>query len=138
MAAIINVCVDPRLNHDVIRAQVQARLEQMQLPRASVFITSDIGGNVGSAARNTAELLSRGREEVVMAAVLHHDDCVANAQGLRLPLTASAQQLGNTLDQAGIRCPVLTGEILAESNTIAWTDQPLRRYELLPFRMPRL
>jgi hypothetical protein len=138
MAAIINVCVDPRLNHEVLRAQVQARLEQMRLPSERIFITNDVAGNVGSAVRNTAELLTRAREEVVVAAVLHHDDCAAAAQGLRVPLAASTQQLRSSLEQAGIRCPVLSGEIVTESNAIVWTDRPAPRYELFTFRMPRL
>jgi hypothetical protein len=138
MAAVINVCVDPRLNHEVLRAQVQGRLEQMRLPSGRIFITNDIAGNIGSAVRNTVELLARAREEVVMAAVLHHDDCAAARQGLRVPLTASTQQLRSTLEQAGIRCPVLSGEIHTESNTIVWTDRPAPKYELFTFRMPRL
>jgi len=77
VAAIINVCVDPRLNHEVIRAQVRARLERLRLPAQLVYITSDVGGNLGVSFRSTAELVLKNQDRVEFAAVFHHDDCVA-------------------------------------------------------------
>jgi len=138
LAAIVNVCVDPRLDHAVIRSQVEARLERMRLPKERVFITNDVGGNVGSAAKGTVDLLVKNREEIVLAAVLHHGDCAAAAAGLRQPIEASVERLRRLLGEAGIRCPVLSGTLRTETSAIAWSDEPPRSYELLSFRMPRL
>ncbi len=138
MAAIVNICVDPRLDHQLLRVQVGARLQRLTTSRQRLYITNDIGGNIGSAFRSTAELILKGREEIVLAAVLHHDDCVAERLGLRRPLAGSAEAAARLLEGLKVTCPVLTGSIRTEDNYLTWSDEPGRRYELLTFRMPRL
>lgn len=136
--AIVNVCVDPRLNHEVIRAQVRARLEELGRAAQRVFIVNDVGGNIGSAFRNTLDLARRSREEVVLAAVLHHDDCLAEQAGLRRPLEESIREVRTLLGRGSRDTPVLSGQILTETSAIVWDDKPKRPGDLLGFRMPRL
>lgn len=138
MAAIINVCVDPRLNHDLIRAQVQGRLERERLSTTRVFITSDIGANIGSGFTNAAQMLAADREQIVLAAVLHHDDCVADRQRKRQPLGTSVEAAKKALSSLGVNCPVLWGTLRTEDGRLTWADQPPQSYEVLSFRMPRL
>ena len=138
MAAIINVCVDPRLDHEVIRAQVRARLERLRLPAERIVITSDVGGNVGSAFRGTAELALKNGEAVVLAAVLHHDDCVAERLALRKPLAGSVEAVRRVLRELKVDARVLSGTLRTETSALRWADEPAPRYEVLTFRMPRL
>ena len=137
-SALVNVCVDPRLNHELIRSQVETQLERLQLRADRVYVIADVGGNLGSAARGTVELLARRQEDLVLAAVLHHDDCLAAEADIRKPLSASAADLEGLLRRAGVACPVLSGDIHTESNTIRWHDQPAADYEVFKFRMPRM
>ena len=137
-AALVQICSDPRLNHEVIRAQVAQKLERLGLRADRVFILNEIGGNIGSNLRNTLELLVRRREPVVFAAVLHHDDCLAEQEGMRVALPASAGQLRSQLEGRDVTCPVLTGQIGTEHSDVVWTDEPRRQYEALSFRMPRM
>lgn len=137
-AVIVNICVDPRLNHEAIRTQVGTRLERMGRQADRIFITNDIGGNVGSALRNTIELLVSQREAIVLAAVLYHDDCVAERAGMRRPLTTSAEQLAALLTDRSLNAALLTGSILTETSQILWSDEPLRNFEVFNFRMPRV
>jgi hypothetical protein len=137
-AAIVQVCSDPRLNHEVIRPQVIAKLERLGLRADRVFILNDIGGNVGENTRNAIDLLVRLRERIVLAAVLHHDDCLAAAQGLRRELQATARQLTGMLIERHGEIAVLTGHLLTESNTLLWDDEPRRALEASGFRMPRM
>ncbi|HEY7270779.1 MAG TPA: hypothetical protein VH951_13220 [Dehalococcoidia bacterium] len=136
-AAVVNICVDPRLNHESLRAQVAARSAGAVLA-GRVFITNEPGGNFGSSARSTIALLKRTNEPVGLAAVLHHDSCVAAAAGLRQDLAAAAKALQEALAKAGFDTAVLTGSIVTENSTILWTDQPLKSSEVLSFRMPRM
>jgi hypothetical protein len=137
-AAIVQVCMDPRLNHDVIRQQVIERLARRGQVADRVFILNDAGGNLGSNTRNTLDVLVRRREPLLLAAVLHHDDCLAAAEGLRYSLDDTAAQLGALLAQRGINSPVLTGTILTETSAVSWSDDPRLSYEAVPFRMPRM
>ena len=138
MAAIVNICVDPRLNHEVIRAQVRARLERLRLPAQLVYITSDVGGNLGVSFRSTAELVLKNQDRVEFAAVFHHDDCVAGRLGLRKPLAESIDAARKALDGLKVSAPVFAGELRTADSYIAWADEPGPRYEVLTFRMPRL
>ena len=137
-AALIQVCTDPRINIELIRDQVVERLTNLGLRADRVFILNEIGGNLGSNTRNTLDLLVRRREPVVLAAVLHHDDCLAAAAGMRTPLERTAAALRTLLAERQVRCPVLTGDILTETSALTWTDEPRRTYETLAFRMPRM
>jgi hypothetical protein len=138
MAAIVNVCVDPRLNHEVVRLQVQSRLERLGLATSRVVITSDVGGNIGSAFSGTVDLLRADGEQVVFAVVLHHDDCVASRHNKRLPLATSLEAAQKALDSAGMHGSVLGGVLSTKDSTLTWSDQPARVHEVLNFRMPRL
>jgi hypothetical protein len=138
MVVIINVCVDPRLNHEVIRAQVKARLERERLPASRVFITSEIGGNIGSGFTNAAQMLAADGDQIVLAAVLHHDDCIADRQKRRQVLATSSEGARKTLESLGIRCPVLVGMLRTEDSRLTWADEPAVSHEVFNFRMPRL
>jgi hypothetical protein len=137
-AAIVQVCMDPRLNHDMIRQQVVERLARRGQVADRVFILNDAGGNLGSNTRNTLDVLVRRREPLLLAVVLHHDDCLAAAEGLRYSLDDTAAQLGALLAQRGINSPVLTGMILTETSAVSLSDEPRPSYEAVPFRMPRM
>lgn len=137
-AALLNVCVDPRLNHEALRHQLRQRVgEQGTLPER-VFVVSDVGGNIGSAARNTLSLLRRQRDRVLIVGVLHHDDCLAHAAGMRQPMESSVRALRDELKSAGFEAPVLWGTIVTQTSTIVWADRPPRSLEVIPFRMPRM
>jgi len=138
VAAIVNVCVDPRLDHAVIRAQVRARLERMHLPARMIYVTNEIGANVGANFRSTAELVIKNRDTIDLAAVLHHDDCVADRLGLRKRLPESVEGLRRVLADLKVSCPVLAGQLRTEHNSLTWADEPRPSYEVLNFRMPRL
>lgn len=138
MAAIVNVCFDPRLNHEVIRAQVRQRLERLRLPAERIIITADAGGNVGSAFRAAAELTLKNQEAVVLAAVLHHDDCLAQRLGVRRPLAESVEAARGVLRDLKVEAPVLFGTVVTETSAVVWSDEPQPRFEVLSFRMPRL
>jgi hypothetical protein len=137
-AAIVNICVDPRLQHEVLRPQVRTRLEAMGLKADRIFITNDIGGNIGSAMRSTLEMLSAAGDDVVLTAVLHHDDCVADSLGRRRSLVSSVRDLSSLVAGLNLICPVLSGSILTETSEIVWSDRPWRNLETFTFRMPRL
>ena len=134
-AALVQVCVDPRLNHELLRIQVRQKLGSQGISADRIYVLNDIGGNVGSAFRNTVALLARRAEPIVLCAVLHHDDCLAAAEGLRRPLDTSAQEMAAVLAEQGIRCRVLTGTIRTEHNHLRWSDEPEPRYEPFSFRL---
>lgn len=128
-AALVQVCVDHRLNHEILRAQIRQRLQRMGLAAGRIYILNDIGGNVGANFANTVDLLVGREEPVVLCAVLHHDDCLAERQGFRAALEASAKLMAARLAERGVQCPVLTGNILTEHNHLVWTDEPQPRYQ---------
>lgn len=134
-AALVQVCVDPRLNHELLRIQVRQKLDSMRLNADRIFILNEIGGNVGANFRNTVELLVRQREPVVFAAVLHHDDCVAASAGLRMSLDAGAQEMAAHLSSRNIKCPVLKGNIRTENNHLIWADETEPGYTPFTFRI---
>jgi hypothetical protein len=130
-AALVAVCVDPRINHEVIRIQVRQRLERSGVRAERIYILNDVGGNPGSNFRNTIQLLSRMGEPIVFCAVLHHTDCFSAQSGLRSDLTVAAQQMAAELSDAKAHAPVLTGQIRTENNELQWSDEPVWRY--VPF-----
>jgi hypothetical protein len=137
-AAILTVCVDPRLNQEAVRYQLRQRLAEAAPPADNVFVLADVGGNVGSAVRNTISLLRHHSETIVVAGVLHHDDCKAAAAGLRQPLDTSIRAMEAELRRAGFNPPLLAGEIVTATSAIVWADQPPQSLEVLTFRMPRM
>jgi hypothetical protein len=136
-AVLVNICFDPRLNHEAIRKQVRDRAGS-DLASHKVFVVGDAGGNFGSGARNAIAMFARLKESVVIAALLHHDDCVAASLNMRQGLQASAKALESELRGAGFQAPVLTGAIVTDTSTIIWSDRPQKSLEVLPFRMPRM
>lgn len=130
-AALVQVCVDPRLNHELIRVQVRQRLERTGIGADRIYIMNEVGGNPGPNFTHTVELLSRVGDPIVFCAVLHHDDCLAAEQGLRTELAAAAQGLAAQLARLHVRCPVVTGTIRTEHNHLIWSDESTPRY--VPF-----
>ena len=132
-AALVEVCVDPRISHEVIRIQVRQRLERSGLRAERIYILNDVGGNPGSNFRNTIQLLSRLGEPIVFCAVLHHTDCHSAQAGLRTDLAVAAQQMTAELSAANVHAPVLTGQIRTENNELLWSDEPVWRYAPFTF-----
>ena len=130
-SALVTVCVDPRINHELIRIQVRQRLERDGIRGARIYVLNEIGANPGVNVRNTLQVLARARDPVVFGAVLHHDDCLTAQQGLRVDLAAAAQQMAAELSRATAHAPVFTGEIRTEHNHVLWSDEPEWRY--VPF-----
>jgi hypothetical protein len=132
-SAVVQVCTDYRLNHELIRIQVRQRAERNGISLNRVYLVNEIGGNPGENFGHTVELLTRVAEPVVFCAVLHHDDCVAAQQGLRLDLPLAAQRLEAELARLKVACPVVTGEISTTSNVVRWTDEPKVQYRPFTF-----
>jgi hypothetical protein len=128
-AAIVEVCVDPRLNHELVRIQVGQKLARLGLRTDRIYILNENGDSLGSNFRNTVKLLGSREEAVVLCAVLHHDDCLAAQAGLRPDLDESAQRIRAYLAEQGVVCCVLTGNIRTENNHLFWCDEPAPRYE---------
>src|SRR6476661_6190284 len=99
--AIVSVCVDPRIDHRRVRSQVQRRLTRMKLSADRIFIVNSLGGNVGATVADTAKLVAANSDQVVFAAVVHHDDCLAAGKGWRKPGQESLADLRKTLSDAG-------------------------------------
>lgn len=130
-AAILQICVDPRLNHELLRAQVRQKLGRMGLVAERIFLLNEVGGNLALSFRNTVKLLASRDERIVLCAVLDHDDCLAAAQ--RAPLEAREQQMKVVLTEEHVSCPVLTGDILTAQNHLRWDDEPEPRYKSFTF-----
>jgi hypothetical protein len=128
-AAIVEVCVDPRLNHELVRIQVRQKLARLGLSADRIYVLNENGDTLGSNFRNTLKLLRLRDEPLVCCAVLHHDDCLAAQAGLRPDLAESARRVAAYLGDQGWPCPVLTGEIRTENNHLLWSDEPTRSYE---------
>ena len=136
--AIVNVCFDPRLNHEVIRSQVVTRLQAQQQPVDRVFITNEAAGNVGTGLRNAIDLLSRSGEAIAMVAVLDHDDCVAAAAGMRQALSDRLGAVTEYVIGKGIRCQVAGGTVLTENNVVRWDGWPPANTGSGQFTMPSI
>jgi hypothetical protein len=123
-AAIVEVCVDPRLNHELLRIQIRHKLTHLGLHADRVYIVNENGDTLGSNFRNTVKLLTLRRESLVLCGLLHHDDCLAAEAGLRPGLDEGAGQIRAYLAKQGIDCPVLTGDVLTANNHVFWSDDP--------------
>ena len=130
-SALVAVCVDPRINHELIRIQVRQRLERSGIRAERIYVLNEVGGNPGANFRNTVQFLARAGEPIVFCSVLHHDDCLAAQSGLRTDLAVAAQQMAAELSRANAHSPVLTGQIRTEHNQLLWSDEPEWRY--VPF-----
>src|SRR6266508_4250077 len=136
--ALVQVCVDPRVNHELIRIQVRQRLERSGLRADRIYILNEPGGNLGTGFRRTAESLTRAGEPVVFCAVLHHDDCLMAQQGQRTELAVAAQDMAAELARLELHCPVVTGHIRTAHNNLLWSDEPEFRYVPFTFGPPPL
>jgi hypothetical protein len=130
-SAIVQVCVDPRLNHELIRIQVRQKLERSGLRADRIYVLNEAGGNLGANFRSTAQLLAHTGEPIVFCAVLHHDDCLAARAGRRVDLDVTAREMAAELARLKLPRAVVTGRIRTEHNQLLWSDEPERRY--LPF-----
>jgi len=130
-AALVQVCVDPRLNHELIRLQVHQKLERSGLRTDRIYVLNEVGGNLGANFRSTALLLARTGEPIVFCAVLHHDDCLAAREGQRTALDVVASEMAEELARLKLPCQVVTGQVRTEHNHLLWSDEPESRY--VPF-----
>jgi hypothetical protein len=126
--ALVQVCVDPRLNHEIIRIQVRQRLERSGLRADRIYILNEQGANLGVNFRNSAQLLIRTGEPIVFCAVLHHDDCLAAQQGQRTELATTVNEMATELARLRVVCPVVSGQIRTAHSQLLWSDEPERRY----------
>jgi hypothetical protein len=132
-AAIVEVCVDPRLNHELVRIQVRQKLARLGLAADRIYVLNENGDSLGSNFRNTVKLLRLRGEPLAFCAVLHHDDCLAAQAGLRPELAESAERIASYLAGQGLPCPVLTGEIRTANNHLRWSDDPPSTYQPFSF-----
>jgi hypothetical protein len=132
-AAVVLVCVDHRLNHELIRIQVRQRLDRAGLVADQVYVLTEVAGNPGQTFTDTLGLLNRISDPVVFCAVLHHDDCVAAREGLRLELPSAVKRVQEELARAKVPCPVATGVIQTEHNWVHWSDEPVVQYRPFTF-----
>lgn len=128
-SVLVQVCVDPRLNHELLRAQVRQKLDRLGLSADRIFLLGEVGGNIGANFQHTLEMLKQSNDKVVLCAVLYHDDCHAAAAGLRAPLEVSAGEITSALAKQNSACRVLTGNIHTEQNQLLWSDEPEPRYQ---------
>jgi len=119
-AAIIQTCIDERLNHELLRTQVRHKLAALYSGAERVLILNEIAGNLGENFRNTLDMLLQMKAEIVLAGVLHHDDCLAAKQGLRRPLEETTAQMADLLASRGVSCVLATGNIYTNNNHIVW------------------
>ena len=130
-AALVQVCVDPHLNHELIRLQVRQKLERSGLRADRIYVLNEVGGNLGANFRNTAQLVARTGEPIVFCAVLHHDDCLAAREGQRADLDVAAREMAAELARLKLPGQVVTGRIRTEHNHLLWSDERESRY--IPF-----
>ena len=119
--AILNICFDPRLSHDLIRSQAKSLLEAQGLKADRIFITSDAGGNFGSGLRNAIDLLGPS-EGISMIALLDHDSCQAASAGVREPIPERLAAVSSYLQAKGLKCTIATGSIVTDANLVHWSD----------------
>ena len=120
--AIIQLCVDPRLDHHLIRVQVGQKLAGLHLKADPIVFVNEIGGNFGPNFTHTFQLFLREGAEVVFCGVLHHDDCVAAKHELRQPLEETRAQIKDVLGKSGTACPIYVGSITTETNLLKWSS----------------
>ncbi len=134
--ALVSLCIDPRLNHELLRVQVAQHLRRLNLHVERIYLVNDVGGNVAAGFEHALDLLVRLGQTPVFAAVLHHDDCLAEGAGLRAPMAVTALEIGNRLSALSISCPVHSGHILTETNHLIWDQSPdpqYRPYQAIAF-----
>ena len=118
--ALVQVCVDERLNHEQLRIQVRHKLAEQYIQAQRVLILNEIGGNLGNNFANALELFLKSGDRIVFAAALHHDDCKAAQAGFRQPLNETVAKMEALLTKNGVTCTVTSGHIHTNNNYIVW------------------
>jgi hypothetical protein len=132
-AAIVQLCVDPRLSHEVVRAQVRQRVARHGETAERIYVVNGVGGNPGASFTHTVEMLGREGEVIVFCGILHHDDCLAARHGLRMELADAAKWMTTELARQKIACPVFVGDLTTATNLVRWADEPEIRYRPFTF-----
>ncbi len=122
--ALVQLCVDDRLDHGKIRPQVERKIRDIYLNADRIFLLNEIGGNLGQNFRNTLELFQSSGAEIVFCGILHHDDCAADKAGCRLPMEQTVVELHRYLAEKGITCPVYTATIRTDDSVVQWSAVP--------------
>ena len=120
--ALIQVCVDERLNHELLRIQVKHKLAELYLKAPRILIVNELGGNLGRNFGNATKMLLKNGDKLVLAAVLHHDDCQADKMDVRKPMEATIEQMTTFLHEAGVSCVLASGNIYTHNNHIIWLE----------------
>jgi hypothetical protein len=97
---------------------------------------NEVGGNLGENFRNSTDAILKLRDEIVLAGVLHHDDCRAAGVGLRRPLEETMAQMAEFLAKRGISCPIVSGNTYTANNHVIWLQdvQPKAKDKRSPAR----
>ena len=120
--ALVQICVDERLNHEQIRIQVRHKLSELSLRADRILILNEVGGNLGSNFQNSAAMFVKSGDQIIFTAVLHHDDCKAAQIGWRQPLGETLSRMKTDLTQHGVACVVATGHIFTNNNYVVWQE----------------
>ena len=120
--ALVQVCVDERLKHELLRIQVKHKLAELYLKAQRILIVNELGGNLGRNFGNTTKMLLKNGDKLVLAAVLHHDDCQADKLGVRKPMEETIEQMASFLSESGVSCVLASGNIYTHNNHIIWLE----------------
>ncbi len=120
--ALVQLCVDDRLDHPKIRAQVARKMQDIYLRADRILLLNEIGGNFGQNFRNSVDLFLQSGAQIVFCAVLHHDDCAADKAGCRLPMEQTVAELSRYLAEKRIGCSVYTGSIRTDDSFVQWSS----------------
>lgn len=118
--AVVQLCVDDRIDHAKVRAATRSKLRSLYLEADRIILVNEIGGNFGENFRNTVGLFRDQGAEIVFCAILHHDDCAAALASRRIPLERSLADLGAYLASQRLTCPVYTGNIRTATGDVTW------------------
>jgi hypothetical protein len=118
--AVVELCVDDRLDHAKVREAVRSKLRSIYLEADRIILVNEVGGNFGENFRNTIDVFRELGARIVFCAILHHDDCAADLAGRRLPLERSVADLSAYLSREGLTCPVYTGTIQTATGAVSW------------------
>lgn len=119
---LFQVCVDERLNHELLRIQVKHKLAELYLNAPRILIVNELGGNMGRNFVNTARMLVNQKDDIVLSGVLHHTDCKADQAGLRLPIEQTMEQMETLLSELGVSGVLASGNIYTNNNHIIWLE----------------
>ena len=118
--AVVQLCVDDRLDHGKIRAEVAKKLRGVYVAADRILLVNEIGGNFGENFRNAVEMFRSLDAQIVFCAVLHHDDCGAAAAGRRRSREQTLAEMSAYLAGQGVICPVYAGNIQTNTNEVSW------------------